>query len=102
MTTWGVLRVGVTVLGALVVLAVVAWPVAVVMAALVAVFAGVLRHRMGKVVAAEREFSDTHSQATGVLADTIANLTTVRTQAAEDLERVHVGRGRVRVDPRRT
>jgi ATP-binding cassette subfamily B protein len=90
MATWGALRVGVTVLGAIVVLAVVAWPVAAVMGLLVLVFGGVLVHRMGRVVAAEREFSDTHSQATGVIADTIANLTTVRTQAAEDEERAHV------------
>ncbi len=92
MATWGVLRVSVTVLGAIVVLALVAWPVAVVMALLVVVFGGVLWIRMGKVVAAEREFSDTHSRATGVIADTIANLTTVRTQAAEDLERAHVAK----------
>ncbi len=92
MTTWGVLRVGVTVFGAIVVLAVVAWPVALVMALLVAVFAVVLVRRMGMVVAAEKKFSDTHSQATGVLADTIANLTTVRTQAAEASEREHVDR----------
>ena len=90
MGTWGVLRVAVTVLGAIVVLAFVAWPVAVVMALLLLVFTGVLWHRMGQVVAAEQEFSDTHSQATGVIADTIANLTTVRTQAAEDEERAHV------------
>ncbi len=92
MTTWGVLRVGVTVFGAIVVLALVAWPVALVMTLLVAVFATVLVRRMGRVVGAEKEFSDTHSQATGVLADTIANLTTVRTQATEDLERGHVDR----------
>ncbi len=92
MVTWGVLRVGVTVLGAVVVLAVVAWPVALVMAALVAVFSTVLWRRMHKVVVAETEFSDTHSRATGVIADTLANLTTVRTQAAEDLEQRHVAR----------
>lgn len=92
MTTWGVLRVGVTVVGAVAVLAVAAWPVAVVMGLLVGVFAGVLRRRMAKVVAAEKEFSDTHSRATGVIADTIANLTTVRTQAAEPLETAHVAR----------
>ncbi len=90
--TWGVLRVTVTVLGAIVVLALVAWPVAAVMAVLVGVFAGVLWRRMAKVVSAEQEFSDTHSHATGVIADTIANLTTVRTQAAEDEERAHVAR----------
>ena len=55
-------------------------------------FALVLRRRMGRVVAAEKEFSDAHSRATGVIADTIANLTTVRSQAAEEREKAHVGR----------
>ncbi len=88
--TWGVLRIVVTVLGAVIVLAVFAWPVALVIAALVLVFGAVLRRRMGIVIAAEKEFSDTHSRATGVIADTIANLTAVRTQAAEDEEKGHV------------
>jgi ATP-binding cassette subfamily B protein len=88
---WGILRISVTVLGAIVVLGIVAWPVALVMAALVAVFVLVLRHRMARVVAAEKDFSDAHSRASGVIADTIANLTTVRSQAAEDREKDHVG-----------
>jgi len=88
---WGFLRVAVTILGALAVLAVVAWPVAVVMATLVIVYVAVIRRRMGSVISASREFSDAHSRASGVIADTIANLTTVRTQATEDLERHHVG-----------
>ena len=67
-----------------------AWPVALVMGALVAVFVLVLRLRLGRVVAAEKDFSDAHSRATGVIADTIANLTIVRTQAAEDREKDHV------------
>lgn len=90
MGSWGVVRVAITVLGAIVVLTLVAWPVAAVMSLLVIVFGGILARRMGNVVAAEREFSDTHSKATGVIADTIANLTTVRTQGAEDHERAHV------------
>ena len=88
---WGILRISVTTLGAIVVLGIVAWPVALVMAALVAVFVAVLHHRMGRVVAAEKEFSDAHSRATGVIADTIANLTTVRSQAAEGREKDNVG-----------
>jgi len=99
--SWGALRVGITALGAIAVLAYAAWPVAVVMAILVLVFAGVLWRRMAKVVAAEKEFADTHSQATGVIADTIANLTTVRTQGAEDREMDHVAQvvaGSVRAD----
>jgi ATP-binding cassette subfamily B protein len=88
---WGILRISVTTLGAVVVLGIVAWPVALVMAALVAVFVFVLWRRMARVIAAEKEFSDAHSRATGVIADTIMNLTTVRSQAAEDREKGHVG-----------
>jgi ATP-binding cassette, subfamily B, bacterial len=51
----------------------------------------VLQRRLGRVVAAEKAFSDAHSRATGVIADTIANLTTVRSQAAEEREKEHVG-----------
>jgi ATP-binding cassette subfamily B protein len=90
--TWGFLRIGVTVLGAIAVLGVVAWPVAGVVALLVMSFAFVLSRRMGKVVAASKEFSEAHTKATGVVADTIANLTTVRTQSAETLEKAHVAR----------
>jgi ATP-binding cassette, subfamily B, bacterial len=90
-TVWGILRISVTTIGAIVVLAIVAWPVALVMAALVGVFGFVLYRRMGRVVAAEKQFSDAHSRATGVIADTIANLTTVRSQAAEEREKDHVG-----------
>ncbi len=88
---WGILRITVTTVGAVVVLAIVAWPVALVMGGLVAVFAIVLARSMNRVVAAEKAFSDAHSRATGVVADTIANLTTVRVQAAEQREKGHVG-----------
>lgn len=88
--TWGFLRIGVTVLGAIVVLAIVAWPVALVMLALVVIFSAVLKRRMERVIKAGKEFSDAHTKATGVLGDTIANLTNVRTQSAEHLERVNV------------
>ncbi|MGH8981702.1 MAG: ABC transporter ATP-binding protein [Acidimicrobiales bacterium] len=87
---WGFLRIAVTVLSAVVVLAITAWPVALVMAALLLVFCLVLKSRMSLVVASGKKFSDTHSRATGVLADTISNLTTVRTQSAEPLEGRHV------------
>ena len=87
---WGILRISVTTIGAIVVLGIVAWPVALVMAGLVGVFAFVLHRRMGRVVAAEKRFSDAHSRATGVIADTIANLTTVRSQAAEEREKDRV------------
>ena len=88
---WGILRISVTTLGAIVVLGIAAWPVALVMIGLVAVFVVVLHQRMGRVVAAETRFSDAHSRATGVIADTINNLTTVRSQAAEEREKDNVG-----------
>jgi ATP-binding cassette subfamily B protein len=88
---WGILRISVTTLGAIVVLGIVAWPVALVMLGLVGVFVLVLHHRMARVVAAEKDFSDAHSRATGVIADTITNLTTVRSQAAEGREKGNVG-----------
>ncbi|MGA2210945.1 MAG: ABC transporter ATP-binding protein [Acidimicrobiales bacterium] len=88
--SWGFLRIGVTVLGALVVLAIVAWPVALVVLGLVAVFAAVLWRRMARVISTSKEFSEAHTKATGVVADTIANLTTVRTASAEQLEKAHV------------
>src|SRR6202050_3671607 len=69
---WGILRITVTTVGAVVWLGIVAWPVALVMGGLVAVFAIVLARSMGRVVAAEKAFSDAHSRATGVVADTIA------------------------------
>ncbi len=88
--TWGFLRIGATVLSGIVVLAFMAWPVSIVMAVLVAVFGLVLRHRMAKVVAAAKAFSEAHTRSTGVVADTISNLTTVRSQSAEPLEAAHV------------
>jgi ATP-binding cassette subfamily B protein len=88
--SWGFVRIGVSVLGALVVLAVVAWPVALVLLAVTLVFAFVLKTRMRKVAAAAKDFSETHTRATGVVADTIGNLTTIRTQSAEPMEKDHV------------
>jgi ATP-binding cassette subfamily B protein len=88
--TWGFLPIGVTVLSAVVVLAVMAWPVSLVMGALVIVFAVVLRSRMSKVVTAAKAFSEAHTRSTGVIADTVSNLTTVRTQSAEPIEAAHV------------
>src|SRR5271165_923471 len=62
--TWGFLRIGVTVLGAVIVLAIVAWPVAAVVLGLVAVFAIVLWRRMARVISASKEFSQAHTKAT--------------------------------------
>lgn len=89
-TSWGFLRIGVILLGALAVLGVAAWPVALVMAALMAVFGLVLRRRMQRVIAAAKDFSEAHTRATGVVADTITNLTMIRSQSGEPLEKVRV------------
>ena len=88
--SWGLLPVAVVVLSALVVLAVVG----------VAGRAGVARHgralrrRPGPTpsLGARRleEFEDRHSKATGVVADTVTNLMTVRSAAAEPHERDRV------------
>jgi ATP-binding cassette subfamily B protein len=88
--TWGFLPITVTVLGAVIVLSFFAWPVAIVMGVLCIVFASVLSFRMSKVVAAAKQFSEAHTKSTGVVADTISNLTTIRTQSAESMESEHV------------
>lgn len=88
--SWGFLRIVITTSGAIVVLGVMAWPVCLVVVAVIVAFALVLRRRMGKVVTAAKQFSEAHTRATGVIADTIANLTTVRSQAVERLEESHV------------
>ncbi len=88
--TWGINRIVVVILGGIVVLGFEAWPVAIVFSMLVLAFAMVLHHKMDDVVKSTKAFSDAHSKATGVVADTISNLTTVRTQSTEIAERNHV------------
>jgi ATP-binding cassette subfamily B protein len=88
--SWGFLRIVVTLLGGIVVLGFVAWPVALVITGLALAFGLVLKGRLGKVIAAAKDFSETHTRATGVVADTITNLTSIRSQATEDLEKEHV------------
>ncbi|HTX01152.1 MAG TPA: ABC transporter ATP-binding protein [Acidimicrobiales bacterium] len=88
--SWGFLRIAVGLLGAIVVLGIVAWPVALVIVALALAFLAVLRRRLGRVIAAGKDFSETHTRATGVVADTITNLTAIRSQAAEPLEKAYV------------
>ncbi|HEV2362469.1 MAG TPA: ABC transporter ATP-binding protein [Acidimicrobiales bacterium] len=88
--TWGFIRIGVSLLCAIGVLAFYAWPVALVMIGLTAVFAVVLTTRMAKVTSAAKAFNEAHTKATGVIADTISNLTTVRSQSAETLEKGNV------------
>jgi ATP-binding cassette subfamily B protein len=88
--SWGLLPVAVVVLSALCVLAVVAWPAALALLVMVGLFVFVLSRRLPLVRAASQQFEDHHSKATGVVADTVTNLMTVRSAAAEPHERYRV------------
>ncbi|HWE55996.1 MAG TPA: ABC transporter ATP-binding protein [Acidimicrobiales bacterium] len=83
---WGLLRVVVVVLSAVVVLGVVAWPVAVVLILLSVLFVTVVALRSGPVTEATREFSRAHSLAEGDASDAIRNVTTVLAAAGEQYE----------------
>ena len=88
--SWGLLPVAVVVLSALVVLSVAAWPAALALLVMVGLFVAVLSRRLPQVRAASQQFEDHHSKATGVVADTVTNLMTVRSAAAEPHERYRV------------
>jgi ATP-binding cassette subfamily B protein len=88
--SWGLLPVMVVVVSAIIVLAVVAWPAALALLVMVALFVLVLSKRLPQVRSASQEFEDHHSKATGVVADTVTNLMAVRTAAAEPQERFRV------------
>ena len=88
--SWGLLPVAVIVVSAIVVLACFAWPAALALLVMVAGFVYVLWRRLRLVRAASQEFEHHHSEATGVVADTVTNLMAVRTAAAEPQERVRV------------
>ena len=88
--SWGLLPVAVIVVSAVIVLTVFAWPSALALLVMVAGFVYVLARRLPQVRAASQEFEDHHSKATGVVADTVTNLMTVRTAAAESQERTRV------------
>ena len=88
--SWGLLPIAVILLSAIVVLGVVAWPAALALLVMVGLFVFVLSKRLPQVRAASQEFEDHHSRATGVVADTVTNLLSVRTAAAEPLERYRV------------
>lgn len=83
---WSILRIVVIVLSAMVVLAVVAWPVALVLLLLTAVFVWVVVKRSGPVTAASRDFSRAHSRAEGTASDVIRNVSTVLAGAGEAAE----------------
>jgi ATP-binding cassette, subfamily B, bacterial len=87
---WGVLRIVVVVLSAVVVLGIVAWPVALVLVVLTAVFAFVVVKRSAPVTEASRAFSRAHSRAEGTASDVIRNVTTVLVGAGEQAESARV------------
>jgi ATP-binding cassette subfamily B protein len=83
---WGILRITVVVLSAVAVMAVVAWPVAVILVALSAAFVAIIVKRSGPVSAAARDFSDAHSRAEGAASDAIRNVSSVLVASGEQLE----------------
>ncbi len=83
---WGMLRIFVVVLAAVIVLAVVAWPVAVVLVVLSAAFVLVVAKRSGPVTQATRRFSQAHSRAEGTVSDVVRNVSTVLVGAGEPEE----------------
>ncbi|MST32799.1 ATP-binding cassette domain-containing protein [Acidimicrobiaceae bacterium USS-CC1] len=87
---WSILRILVIVLSAVVVLGVVAWPVAVVLVALTGVFVAVVVKRSGPVTEASRDFSRAHSRAEGTASDVIRNVSTVLVGAGEHAESARV------------
>jgi ATP-binding cassette subfamily B protein len=88
--SWGLLPVVVVVLSAIAVLAVFAWPAALALLAMVTGFVVVIYRRLRLVRAAAEAFENHHSQATGVVADTVTNLMAVRSAATEPQERRRV------------
>jgi ATP-binding cassette subfamily B protein len=88
---WGVLRIVVVVISAIVVMAVVAWPVAVVLVILTLAFVAIIIKRSAPVTAAAKQFSEAHSRAEGNAADVIRNVTTVLVASNEQFESDRVG-----------
>jgi ATP-binding cassette, subfamily B, bacterial len=87
---WGVLRIVVMVVCAIGVLAVVAWPVSVVLVLLTAAFVLVVVKRSAPVTEASKRFSRAHSRAEGNANDIIRNISTVLSGAGEVDESVRV------------
>jgi ATP-binding cassette subfamily B protein len=85
--SWGILPVVAATLAAVVVLAFVAWPVALVMLGVVVLFGLYLKRKLRGVIAAAVVFSDTHSMASGHINDVISNITTVISQSGQEAER---------------
>jgi ATP-binding cassette, subfamily B, bacterial len=83
---WGILRIAVVVLAAITVMAVVAWPVALLLVALSAAFVYIVLRRSRPVAEAARRFSEAHSQAEGAASDVIRNVSSVLAASGEQFE----------------
>jgi ATP-binding cassette subfamily B protein len=85
--TWGMLRIVVGVLAAIVVLLVVAWPVGVTIMVFCALFVWLVVRRSKPVTEASVRFSAAHTEAEGVAFDVLRNISTVKAQSGEGIER---------------
>jgi ATP-binding cassette, subfamily B, bacterial len=85
--TWGMLRIVVGVLAAIVVLLIVAWPVGLTIAVFASLFVWLVVLRSKPVTEASVRFSAAHTEAEGVAFDVIRNIATVKAQSGEQLER---------------
>ncbi len=85
--TWGMLRIVVGVSAGIVVLLVVAWPVGLTVAVFTALFVWLVVIRSKPVTEASARFSAAHNEAEGVAFDVIRNISTVKAQSGEGLER---------------
>ncbi len=85
--TWGMLRIVVGVLAGIIVLLIVAWPVGVTVALFTALFVWLVVIRSKPVTEASARFSAAHTEAEGVAFDVIRNISTVKAQSGEGLER---------------
>jgi ATP-binding cassette subfamily B protein len=100
---WGMLRILIVVICAVVVLSVVAWPVAIVLVVLTVAFAVIVVKRSGPVSVASKEFSEAHSRAEGTASDVIRNAVTVLVASSEAGESTRIESlldGSVRADLR--
>ncbi len=90
--TWGMLRIVTGVVAAIVVLLIVAWPVGLTLMLFTALFVWLIVIRSKPVAEASARFSAAHTEAEGTAFDVIRNISTVKAQSGEDLERVSLTR----------
>jgi ATP-binding cassette subfamily B protein len=85
--SWGMLRIVVGVFAAIVVLLIVAWPVGLTILVFTVLFIWLMVVRSKPVTEASVRFSAAHTAAEGVAFDVIRNISTVKAQSGERLER---------------